>query len=228
MPNQQDDGQSSTLDDNRQEEAKPKATVVNQETLYKGKWLSFEKVTYQTAGGSQRTWEAVQRTTQHSNGMADAVAMVAVLKRLIHYDCIVLVKQFRPAVKSYTIEFPAGLIDQGENATDSALRELKEETGYSGTVQSVSPALSLDSGVSASTVSLVHMQIDGEDPVNLRPVPHLDDGEHVDVLLLPLHKLCKKLKDIATRNDCVIDSRVYTYAATLDAAMLAQSPKKIP
>ena len=31
MPNQQDDGQCSTLDDNRQEEAKPKATVVNQE-----------------------------------------------------------------------------------------------------------------------------------------------------------------------------------------------------
>ncbi len=36
-------------------------------------------------------------------------------------------------------QFPAGLIDAGETPAQAALRELKEETGYSGTVVEVSP-----------------------------------------------------------------------------------------
>ena len=37
--------------------------------------------------------------------------------------------QFRPPVNSICLEFPAGLVDEGETAEQSALRELKEETG---------------------------------------------------------------------------------------------------
>ena len=33
-----------------------------------------------------------------------------------------------------TIEVPSGLIDAGESPAESALRELKEETGYVGTI----------------------------------------------------------------------------------------------
>lgn len=47
---------------------------------------------------------------------------------------IVLQKQFRPPVGKVTIEIPAGLVDAGEDAAESAVRELKEETGYVGTV----------------------------------------------------------------------------------------------
>lgn len=53
----------------------------------------------------------------------------------INEDEVVLVKQFRPALDSYTIEAPAGLIDEGETAEQAALRELKEECGYVGTVR---------------------------------------------------------------------------------------------
>ncbi|MGB5080850.1 MAG: NUDIX hydrolase [Burkholderiales bacterium] len=43
--------------------------------------------------------------------------------------CTVLVKQYRPAVQGYTLEFPAGTLEDGESAEASALRELVEETG---------------------------------------------------------------------------------------------------
>ena len=49
---------------------------------------------------------------------------------------ILLQKQFRPPVGRVCIEVPAGLSDAGEAPEKCALRELKEETGYSGTVDS--------------------------------------------------------------------------------------------
>jgi ADP-ribose pyrophosphatase len=41
----------------------------------------------------------------------------------------VLVKQYRPAMRDYTWEFPAGTQEAGESPEASALRELVEETG---------------------------------------------------------------------------------------------------
>lgn len=41
-----------------------------------------------------------------------------------------LVKQWRHSMLGLSIEFPGGVCDKGENPEVSALRELKEETGY--------------------------------------------------------------------------------------------------
>lgn len=43
---------------------------------------------------------------------------------------ILLAKVFRPAIGAYSFEFPRGAIDEGEDASQAAARELKEETGY--------------------------------------------------------------------------------------------------
>lgn len=43
---------------------------------------------------------------------------------------IVFVKQYRKAVEKMLIEIPAGLIDEGEQPEQTAVRELEEETGY--------------------------------------------------------------------------------------------------
>lgn len=54
---------------------------------------------------------------------------------------IVLQKQYRPPTDKVTIEVPAGLIDAGETAEQAAVRELREETGYVGTVTQKSPLM---------------------------------------------------------------------------------------
>jgi len=43
---------------------------------------------------------------------------------------LVLVKQFRPAVEAVTVELPAGLVEVGDTPERTAIRELKEETGF--------------------------------------------------------------------------------------------------
>lgn len=44
-------------------------------------------------------------------------------------DKVILVRQYRYSIDDYIYEFPAGLVDEGENFKEAAVREMKEETG---------------------------------------------------------------------------------------------------
>ncbi len=44
---------------------------------------------------------------------------------------IVLVRQYRYPIDGYVYELPAGLIEEGENPMEAAVREVREETGLS-------------------------------------------------------------------------------------------------
>ncbi len=48
-------------------------------------------------------------------------------------DQIVLVRQFRYGTEDFSWEVPGGMVDPGEDPITTAVRELREETGYEGT-----------------------------------------------------------------------------------------------
>jgi ADP-ribose pyrophosphatase len=62
----------------------------------------------------------------HAFELQDYVAVLVITDK----KEVVMVKQFRPACETYTLEFPAGLVDPGEVPRDTVLREMLEETGY--------------------------------------------------------------------------------------------------
>jgi ADP-ribose pyrophosphatase len=64
--------------------------------------------------------------TYHAIGQADYIAIVAVTPD----GMIPIVRQFRPALESFSWELPAGLVDAGEDPADACRRELLEETGF--------------------------------------------------------------------------------------------------
>jgi ADP-ribose pyrophosphatase len=61
----------------------------------------------------------------HSLDVSDYVSVLAVTRE----GQIPLVRQFRPAVERETLEFPGGLLDEGEQPATCAARELAEEAG---------------------------------------------------------------------------------------------------
>ena len=44
-------------------------------------------------------------------------------------DKVVLIRQYRYSIDDYVYEFPAGLVERGEDYRETAVREMKEETG---------------------------------------------------------------------------------------------------
>ncbi|XP_069763571.1 ADP-sugar pyrophosphatase isoform X1 [Narcine bancroftii] len=151
-------------------------SIIKEEVLAKGKWAQLLQTTYIDPAGKTRVWETVKRTTRKQNSKCDGVAALAVLKRTLHYDCLITVKQFRPPMGCYCLELPAGLVDDGETTEGAALRELQEETGYKGEVNGTTPVVCLDPGLTNCTMQYVSVNVNGDDSENIKPKQRLDDG----------------------------------------------------
>ena len=104
------------------------------------KWTKLVLTTYKDPLGKERTWESAERSTRPKNSPVDGVGIVAILQKPSGPE-LLLQKQFRPPINKVVIEVPAGLVDEGETAEESAVRELREETGYVGVAAERSPVM---------------------------------------------------------------------------------------
>lgn len=91
---------------------------LKQSIIHKGKLLTVEEVEVMMPSGIRTTREIV-----HHPG---AVAMVALNDK----NELLLVRQYRTALKEEIWEIPAGKMEKGESPLKCAQRELQEETGY--------------------------------------------------------------------------------------------------
>ena len=92
--------------------------------VYSGRIISVDLDSVEFPNGTVGDLEMVRHP--------GASAVVPLLDPLDSPDPrVVLIRQYRYAAEGYVYEIPAGRLDPGEAPADCALRELREETGYS-------------------------------------------------------------------------------------------------
>ncbi|MGK9477726.1 NUDIX hydrolase [Melioribacter sp. OK-6-Me] len=94
--------------------------VIKSNIVFEGKVFSVKVDDIQYNGSGNL---ATRQVAVHPGG--------AVVLPLKSNGKIIFVKQFRYPHNEFVIELPAGKLDKGEDPQKCALRELKEETGYS-------------------------------------------------------------------------------------------------
>lgn len=86
-----------------------------------------KRSSYFVASRAKRTEELKIRTRKNT---ADGVIIYSVYKEEeSDKEQLVLIRQYRCPIDTYVYEFPAGLVDEGEDFETAGVRELKEETG---------------------------------------------------------------------------------------------------
>ena len=100
---------------------------------FSGRFIHFYKAEYETAKGNSKVYEMISRDGDIQglengikNDKCDAVVLIMTTP---DNSKILLNREFRMAVGDFAYNFPAGLIDPGEDPVEAARRELWEETG---------------------------------------------------------------------------------------------------
>lgn len=189
------------------------------------RWLRFGRCFFKSsrdATDEEHGWEMVERTTRR--GDIDGVDVVAILRRHGLPPAVILVLNYRAPVDAVCLEFPAGLVDAGESAAATALRELKEETGYTGgLVHSVSDMGYIDPYKSTENYKVVFIEVDGDAPENRSPTPERDPEENMQVVIVPVGDMLGTLMLLNRERGCFLEGKVLAFAQGQRFATMATS-----
>ncbi len=103
---------------------------------------------------------------------------------------LIMVRQWRHGTREIEVEFPAGLVDPGEEPQRAASRELKEETGFEvGTIRRIGvthPNLAYQSNTCFTFLAEGCRKV---------AEPEFDRGEHVETFLVAPGELSTLIRD---------------------------------
>ncbi len=119
----------------------------------------------------------------------DAPDWVVVLA-ITPQDKIVLVRQYRFGCEDFFLEFPAGVMEPGEDAVTAGLRELREETGFQAENIRLMGKVHPNPALQNNTCHFVLAE--GAEPGT---GTQWDEHEQIEVCLLPVKEVMRQALD---------------------------------
>lgn len=182
------------------------------------RFINLERIEYISPNGTESIWEMARRTTRPIGSKVDAVIIVPILKFSNDENELVFVRQFRPPTGGICVEFPAGLVDPNDSIESCALRELKEETGFVGTIRKKTGIVWSDPGLTDANCSIVWIDVDMEKEENKNPTPHWMDGEVIEVVRVKILDVEKSIQEWSDQG-YLIDAKVQTLLIGMNLAL---------
>ncbi len=155
------------------------------------KWVNMFEVAYTTKAKLKGLWLMCSRkarpiTDAHK---ADAVVIVPVVNTA-EGKKLVITKEFRVPIWDYEYGFPAGLIDDDEDLTNTVTRELKEETGLDLVeIKHVSMPVYSSAGLTDESCHMIIVEAKGEISSKW-----LEETEDIQTLLMDAEQVAELLK----------------------------------
>lgn len=112
---------------------------------------------------------------------------------------VVMVRQYRHGIREVTLEVPGGLVGPGDTPLEAARRELLEETGYeAGDIKLIGVAHPQPAVLNNRHLTFLATN------VHQTTIAHLDEGEDIEVVLVPLTEVQRKIAEGKITNAMVI------------------------
>lgn len=150
--------------------------TMKSDKVYEGKILNLRVDTVEMPDKKYSKREIIE----HPGG----VAIVAITSE----ESVVLVKQYRKAVEGFLLEIPAGKLELNEEPRETAIRELKEETGLESDKLTYISEFYTSPGY---TDEKIHLFL-AEDLKKVEYTP--EDGEFIEIVEISIQELTKMVR----------------------------------
>ncbi|MFP4363207.1 MAG: NUDIX hydrolase [Spirochaetia bacterium] len=153
---------------------------VSHRTVYKTRVFNLQEAKRKNAEGREAEFYIIDSPNW--------VNVVPVLQNDEETDCFLMVGQYRQGSERFTMEFPGGVIDEGETPEEAARRELLEETGYTPGRIELAGEISPNPAIMNNRV-FTYVAID----LQLTHKQNLDLDEFLDFELIPVQEVEEKM-----------------------------------
>ena len=142
--------------------------LIDIQKIYGGNYLSYYKAKYQNQHNHIKEYELISRCPNLDKTSFGKLKVygVGIIGLSLNQDKVILQKEFRLACNNYVYNFPAGLVDEGEDIIKAIKRELQEETGLEVVkILDILPPCLTNQGLSDEAMQVVIAIVDG----NIKP-----------------------------------------------------------